>query len=87
MEIGTKATALGRRRIIVVVKFDLCGGYTKVASINIRSAKLIIPEPLLLDTCGDGGDRAASDTMATTGDTTVTYPVSFQVCESPAPDP
>ena len=40
VEIGTKATALGMRSTFVVIRFDLGGGDTKVATINIRSVKL-----------------------------------------------
>ena len=40
VEIGLKATALGRRRNFVVARFDLGGGAMKVATINIRSVKL-----------------------------------------------
>ena len=56
MGIGPKATALGRHRNFVVAKFDLCGGDTKVATINIRSVKLDTLEPLRPDTDGDGGE-------------------------------
>ena len=40
VEIGLKATALGRRRTFLVARFDLGGGDMKVATINIRSVKL-----------------------------------------------
>ena len=82
-----KVTALGRYRTFIVAKFDLGGGDTKVATINIRSVKLHTPEPLRPDTDGDGGDRDDTSTTTTTGDTTVTYPVSVKVFEAPAPDP
>ena len=87
VEIGPKATVLGRRRNFVVKRFDLCGGAMKLATINIRSAKLHTPEPPRPSTDGDGGERAAADTTTTTGDTTITYPVSVQVFEAPAPYP
>ena len=87
VDIGPKATALGRRRNFVVTKFDLGGGDMKVATINIRTVKLHTPEPLRPDTGGDGGERADAVTITTTGDTTITYPVSAQVFEIPAPDP
>ena len=87
MEIGPKATALGRRSTFVVVKFDPGGGDMKVATINIRSFKLHTPEPLHPATDGDGGRRSADDTTTTTGDKTVTDPVTVKVLEAPAPDP
>ena len=59
----------------------------KVATINIRSVKIHTPEPPRPSTDGDGGERATAATMTTTGDTTVTDPVSVQVFEAPAPDP
>ena len=34
----------------------------------------------------DSGERSAADTTSTTGDTIVTYPISVQVFEAPAPD-
>ena len=86
VEIGPKATALGRRRTFVVTKFDLGGGDTKVATINIRSFKIHNPEPLCPATDGDGVERAAADTTTTTGDTTITYPASVQVFEVPVTD-
>ena len=87
MEIGPKATALGRRRTFVVARFNLGGGDMKVATINIRSVKLHTPEPLPPATNSDGGERAAAATTTTTGDTTITDPVSVQVFEAPSPDP
>ena len=41
--IGPKATAFGRRRTFVVVRFYLGGGAMKVATINIQSVKLNNP--------------------------------------------
>ena len=79
VEIGTKATALGRRRPYFATKSDVGGGYTKVDTINIRIFKLHTPEPLASVTDGDSGDRAADSTMTTTGDTAITHPVSIQV--------
>ena len=91
VEIGPKATALGRRRTFVVTTFDLGGGDMKVDIINIRSVKLHTLELLLPatdgDGDGDGGERAASTTMTNTGDTNITDPVSVKVFEAPAPDP
>ena len=55
VEIGLKATALGRRRNFVVARFDLGGGAMKVATINIRSVNIDTPEPLRTSTGGDGG--------------------------------
>ena len=55
MGIGTKATALGRRRTFVVEIFDLGRGYMKVVTINIRSVKLHTPEPPRPSTGGDVG--------------------------------
>ena len=55
----------------------------KVATINIGSVKLHTPEHPRPSTGGDGGERADSTTTATTGDTTVTDPVSIQVFEAP----
>ena len=54
-EIGPKATALDRRRNVVVAKFELGGGDMKVATINIKSVKLHNPEPICTATDGDGG--------------------------------
>ena len=59
----------------------------KVAMINIRSVKIHTPEPPNTSTGGDSGDRAPAYTNTTTGETNVTYPVSVQVFEAPAPDP
>ena len=87
VEIGTKATALGRRRTFVVTRFDLGGGAVKVATVNIWSVKLHTPEPPRSSTVGDGGKRAVSVTTTIDGDTTVTYPVSVQLYGAPAPDP
>ena len=87
VEIGPKATALGRCRNFVVSRFDLVIGAMKLATINIQSAKLHTQEPPCPYTVGDGGYRADSATTTTNGDTTVTYPVSVQVFEAPAPDP
>ena len=87
VEIGPKATTLGRCRTFVVARFDLGGGAMKVTTINIRSVKLHTPEPPRPSSGGGGGERAAAATTTTTGDTTVTDPVSVQVFEAPAPDP
>ena len=78
VKIGLKATALGRRRTFFVKIFDLGGGDMKATTNNIWSVKLHTPEPLLPATDGDSGERAASTTTNTTGDTTVTYPVSVK---------
>ena len=87
VEIGPKATTLGRHRNFVVEKFDLGGGETKVDTINIRSVELHTVEPLCPDTNGGGGDRASATTTTTTGETTITDPVLIQFFEAPAPDP
>ena len=84
VEIGPEVTTSVRRRTFIVAKFDLGGGYMKVATIDIRSVKLHTPEPILPDTDGDGGERAAAATLTTTGDTTITYPVSIQPFKAPA---
>ena len=65
MEIGPKATALGRFRTFVLAKLDLGGGDMKVATINIRSVKIHTMEPLHPATGDDVGDRAASATAIT----------------------
>ena len=59
----------------------------KVATINISSVNLHTLEPPSPATVGDGVERDASTTTTTTGDTTVTDPVTIQVFEAPAPDP
>ena len=87
MDIGLKATALGRRRTFVVARLDLGGISMKVATINIRSVNLHTTEPPRPSTGGDGGERAAASTTTTTGDTTVIDPVSVQVFEAPSLDP
>ena len=87
MEIGPKATALGRRRNFVVARFDIGGGAMKMATINIWSVKLHTTEPPCPSTVGDGGERAAASTTTTIGDTTVIDPFSVQVFEAPASDP
>ena len=87
VEIWPNATALGRRRTFLVAKSDLVGGDMKVATINTRSVNINTPEPLRPATDGDGGDRDAYANMTTTGDTTITDPVSVQVFEATAPDP
>ena len=55
----------------------------KVTTINIRSVKLHTPEPPRPSTGGDGGERAAADTTTSTGDITVTDPISVQIFEAP----
>ena len=87
VEIGLKATVLGRCRTFVVAKFYLGGEDMKIATINIRSVNTHTPEPLIPDTDVCGGERAAAATTTTTGDTTITYPVFAQFFEAPAPDP
>ena len=87
MEIGPKATALGRRRNFVVTKFDLGGRHMKVATINIISVKIHTPEPLRPATGSYSGEKAAAVTTITTGYTTVKYPVSVKFFEAPAPYP
>ena len=87
VEIGPKGTALSRRMTAVVIKLDPGGGYMKVVTINIRSVKLHNMEPIRPPTDIDGGDRDVAATTNTTGYTTITYPVSVQVFEAPAPDP
>ena len=87
VEIGPKVTELGRRRNFPASRFDLGGGDKMVETINIRSVKIHTQEPPCTDTGVDVGKRAATDTTTTTGYTTVTYPVSVQVLEVPAPDP
>ena len=87
MEIGPKASALGRRRTFVVARFDLVGGAIKLATIKTRSVKLHTTEPPRTYTGGDGGERAASTTTTTTADTTVIDPVYVQVFEAPVLDP
>ena len=87
VEIGPKATVLGRCRTFVVAIFDLGGGDMKVATINIRSVKLHTLGPPRLSTGVGGGERAAASTMTTTGDTTIIDPVSIQVLDAPSPDP
>ena len=59
----------------------------KVATINIRSVKLHPPEPTPPSTDGCGGERDASVTTTTTGDTTFTDPVSIKIFNAPAPYP
>ena len=86
VEIGPKATALGRHRTFVVTKFDLGGGDTKVATINISSFKLHTPEPLRPDTDGDGEGRDDASTTTNTRDKTITDPVSVQFFEAPSLD-
>ena len=86
VETGPKATALGRRRTFIVAIFDLGRGSMKVATINIRSVKFHTPEPPRPSTGGDGEESAAAFTTNTTGDKTVTDPVSVQVFEAPERD-
>ena len=87
MEIGPEATTSGSHSDFVVVKFDPGGGDMKVATINTRSVNIHTTEPLIPDTDGDGGERADASTTSTTGDTTITYPVSIRVFEAPEPYP
>ena len=87
VKIGPKATELGRRRTFVVIKYDLGGGSTKVATINIRSVKPHTKELLRPATDVDGAERAAAATTTTTEDTTTIYTVYVQVSEAPATDP
>ena len=79
VEIGTKATVLGRRKTSVVVKFDLGRIDMKVATINIRSVKIHTPEHLCPAADGDVGETAVSTTTTNTGETTTTYPVTVEV--------
>ena len=51
------------------------------------SVQLHTIEPLRPDTDGDGGERYAAATTATTGETTVIDPVYVKVFEAPATDP
>ena len=74
--IGTVLEVESRGRTFVVKKIDLGGGDMKVATINIRSFKLHTPEPPCPATGDDFGERDIADTMITTGDKIVTYPVS-----------
>ena len=55
VEIGPKATVLGRGRTFVVATFDLGGEYMKVATINMRIVKLHTLEPPRPDTGGGSG--------------------------------
>ena len=87
MEIGPKATSLGRRRTFFVTIFDLDVGAMKVYSINICSFKLHTLEPTRPSTGSDDGERSAATTTTTTGYKTITDPVSIRVFEVPAPDP
>ena len=87
VEIGPKATALGRHRTFVVARFDLGGGSIKVAIINICSVKLHTLEPPRPSTGGNGGERAAAAATTTNGDKTVIGSVSVRVFEAPAPYP
>ena len=87
VEIGLKATTLGRHRTFIVENNCLGGGDVKVSTINIGSVKFYTPEPLCPDTDGDGEDRAAATTMTTTGDTNIIDPVSIRVFEATVPDP
>ena len=59
----------------------------KVSTINIRSFKLHNTEPPRPSTSVYCAERAAAVTTTTTGDTTVTDPVSVQFFEVPSPDP
>ena len=59
-------TTAGRRRTFVVTKFDLGGGDMKVDTFNIRSVKLLTPEPLCPVTDGGGGERSDCATATTT---------------------
>ena len=77
----------GRRRTFVVAKFYPGGGDMKVTTINIRSVNLHAPEPFRLDTDGGVRYRNVSSTTTTTGDTTITDPVSIRFFKTPAPDP
>ena len=87
VEIGPKAPALYRCRTFVFTRFDLGVGAMKVATTNFWSVKLNTPEPPRPSTGDDSGDRDAATTTDTTGDTTITDPVSVQVFKAPAPDP
>ena len=79
MEIGSKETALVKLITFVVAKIHLCGGGMKVATINIRTVKIHTQEPFLTTTYGDGEERDTYAITNTTGDTTITDPVSVQV--------
>ena len=87
VDIGPKATALGRRRTFVVARFNLVRGAMKVDTINIWSVNLHTLGPPRPSTGGDGGERYAASTTTTTIDTTVTDPGAVQVLEEPALDP
>ena len=62
VEIGPKATVLGRHRTFVVARFDLGGGTRKLATINTWSVKIHTPEPHHTSNSGDGGDGDAATT-------------------------
>ena len=66
VEIGTKATTLGRRRTFVVTKFEHGGGEMKVATINIRIVKLHTTDPLRPSKDSGGGERDDAATKTTT---------------------
>ena len=59
----------------------------KVSTINITSVNLHTPEHLCPVKYVGGGERVADATTTTTGDTTITDPVSVQVFEAPEPYP
>ena len=87
METGRKATALSRRKTLVIARFNVSKGYMKVDTFNIRSVKIHTPGPPRPSTGGDGGERDTFVSTTTTGKRTVTDPVSFQFFEAKAPDP
>ena len=55
VEIGPKATELGRCRTFIVAKFYLGGGAMKVVTINIRSFNIHTLETTSPSTGADGG--------------------------------
>ena len=77
VEVGPKATALGKRWTFDLEKFDLGGADMKVDTINIRSVKLHTSEPICTATGGDSKYRDNSSITTTNGDTTIIYPVSI----------
>ena len=82
-----KGDYIGRRRDFVITQFDLGGRDMNVDTTRIRSVNLHNLEPLRPATDDDGCDNATAAITTTTGDTTITDPVSIRVFEAPSPYP
>ena len=87
VEIGPKATALGRRMNFFCCNILPWRIIHEGGNHQHKECQPHTTEPPCTSTGGGGGERAAAATTNTTGNTTVTDPVSVQFFEVPETDP